>query len=393
MGLGFFSVYPYVILIAALLFVLRAKVFGRLDEPVGQVERTRSVDGLRGFLAISVLFHHLAVWHGYATTNAWAEPPSAFYEFLGKAPVWLFFMITGLLFWQKLIRGHGAMRWRALYVGRVFRIGPLYLAVALTMLLIVFLNTGFRLNGDPAAVLTQVAKWLALGLFGTATTEVNGYAHADTIVAGVTWTLQFEWLFYFFLLLFYPLARARTRLVFPLAVLVVTLAVPSSGAGEFLLACLGSFFAGMSCAALVERGVELKADPRLWSAAALLCLIPGAVGLVEPTGNVQIGLLAIFFFLVCAGSDLFGLLRTRAAVRLGNLSYSVYLTHGLVLTVLFMVPLARDVMVATALGFWLVGTIAVFAVAGLSALTYVFIERPGIQLGRRLTRKAPAQQK
>ncbi|NUR84756.1 MAG: acyltransferase, partial [Nonomuraea sp.] len=318
------AVYPYFVLLAVLLVVVGLKPFARLDGPEIPGERAGAVDGLRGFLAISVFFHHVVVWRGFAGTGTWAEPASAFYANLGSAPVWLFFMITGFLFWGKLMRG--SVRWRALYLGRVLRIGPLYLAVAAAVVTVAFASTGFRVVGDPVAVVGQVVRWLALGVFGNATPVLNGYQHACTIVACVPWTLQLEWLFYLCLPLLFPLARRRPRLVFPVVALLDCLALPYSA-----IPLLGCFFAGMTCASLVEHGVRPPFGPRLRSAVALLCLVPGATGLVG-AGSVQVVLLGVFFFLVCTGCDLYGLLGLRPAVRLGAMSYSVYLVHGLVLS-------------------------------------------------------------
>ncbi|WP_086824106.1 acyltransferase [Allokutzneria sp. NRRL B-24872] len=345
------------------LLVLSVPAFARLDSPASG--RFGHVDGLRGFLALAVFVHHVAVWRGYAETGRWEPPESAFFEHLGKAPVWLFFMITGFLFWRKVIAG--PVRWRTMLLGRVFRIGPLYLVVILFMLLIVFWRTGFQLHQPAGTVLGQVASWLALGLSGNATTVINGYADAHTVVAGVTWTLQFEWVFYLSLPL---LALVRKRLLMPSVMLALLLALPANEMSALPLASFASLFAGMVCAALPP----LSVPDRLSSAVVVLCLLPGPF--LAPTGSLQIVLLAVAFFLVCNGSSVFGLLGLRASRRLGAVSYGVYLSHGLVLTLL--APTT-----------WPVAALAGLIVLVVAALAHVLVERPGIRWGKRLSTRAP----
>jgi peptidoglycan/LPS O-acetylase OafA/YrhL len=65
----------------------------------------KTLDGLRGLLAISVFFVHAACHYAWLTTGEWTARPK-FYNFLGQASVWCFFMITGFLFWSKVLRSN-----------------------------------------------------------------------------------------------------------------------------------------------------------------------------------------------------------------------------------------------------------------------------------------------
>jgi peptidoglycan/LPS O-acetylase OafA/YrhL len=93
-------------------------------------------------------------------------------------------------------------------------------------------------------------------------------------------------------------------------------------------------------------------------------------------------LLGAFFLLVVSGASLFGLLRLTGARRLGDISYSLYLMHGTVITLLFSYrPLTE---------FSLTGSVQYYATQALSTTvllavcvgTYLLIEKPGIALGR-----------
>src|SRR5207302_5329977 len=97
--------------------------------------RFTSLDGLRGYLAFGVFIHHGSVWYIFLHTSEWNVPPSYVYTNIGQASVALFFMITGFLFWSKLLRGHEEpINWYRLYLSRLLRLVPLYtLAVTLVL--------------------------------------------------------------------------------------------------------------------------------------------------------------------------------------------------------------------------------------------------------------------
>lgn len=53
---------------------------------------------------------------------------------------------------------------------------------------------GFRLLEPPDVVAGSVLQWLALGVIDMQP-DVNGY-QASHVLAGVTWTISYEWAFY-----------------------------------------------------------------------------------------------------------------------------------------------------------------------------------------------------
>ncbi|REM10122.1 acyltransferase, partial [Mycobacterium tuberculosis] len=78
-----FSAWPYFVLVLAVLCMLALPVFRVADEPHGRDQRTATLDGLRGFLALSVFVHHLMVTHGYIVRGEWSFPPPGFPTLLG----------------------------------------------------------------------------------------------------------------------------------------------------------------------------------------------------------------------------------------------------------------------------------------------------------------------
>ncbi|MCR6475542.1 acyltransferase [Variovorax sp. ZS18.2.2] len=397
-----FSVWPYVVLMGVVLVALALPVFRAADEPPSRDQRTTTLDGLRGFLALSVFVHHLMVTHGYLESGVWTFPPAGFPTLLGQIGVGVFFMITGFLFWGKLLDTKGRPDWRGLYIGRLWRIGPMYLVAIGLMLFIVAWKTGFTLREPVWSVLGGALQWLALGIVPTQP-DINGYVGTAFILASVTWTVFVEWLFYGSLRLMAPLARGNRTPRFVAGALLLCLlaltfaALQSAGVSPThptlalvigaLLWVLASFLMGMLSAWLVRHEGASRLASRLpaWAASllALACLGAVFLGFPHMAGPIQVVLLWIFFHLVCAGSTLYGLLALRAARRMSTVSYSIYLLQGIALTAVFAVPPVRDFAMAGAMQYWLVGTVCALLLVAASVLSYRLVEKPGIAQGKR----------
>lgn len=324
---------------------------------------------------------HIVVTHEYIETGKWEPPRTRFYALLGPVGVSLFFMITGFLFWGKLLRSQGRPRWVELYMGRIFRIGPMYLFVVLTMLCIVFARTGYQLQEPISEVTGSVLQWLALGILNTEP-DVNGYP-ATHVLAGVTWTISYVWGFYASLLLMTYFARAKTHILFVLALLGICLAGKIL-LDSFILGMAAVFACGMTVASLLHENWRPRMPRPLTSFLALISLAIIFLLLENGYGADTLILLSIFFYLVCSGASLFGILTNVAARRLGNISYSLYLMQGLILTLVFSISPIRNFALQTALNYWLIGGVCAALLVVAAALGYAFIERPGIALGKRL---------
>ena len=192
--MDYYSIWPVFGCLAILLTVASVWPFGSADIAPGRRQRISVLDGLRGFLALGVFFHHAAIYHRYALDGVWALPPSAVFTLFGQVGVSMFFMITGYLFWSRMIVERGRPDWIGLYISRIFRIGPLYLVAVGMMLAAVFVLTGFRLNEPAVRLGENLLRWGLLGLVRGG--EFNGFASPGRLLADVTWTLRYEWWFY-----------------------------------------------------------------------------------------------------------------------------------------------------------------------------------------------------
>ncbi len=204
-----YSIWPAYLSFAFVFILILLPVFRGADVPPSAVaQRVSTIDGLRGFLALGVFLQHALDYHQFLRTGILLSTPSDFYDQLSQSSVAAFFMITAYLFWTRLLETGGRPGFVRLYIGRVFRIGPLYLFATLCVIGLVFLHTGLTLDTSLKDLLRAIATWSLLGIPGK-WPDMNGFANTARIVVDVVWTLHYEWLFYASLLLTSFVARLR----------------------------------------------------------------------------------------------------------------------------------------------------------------------------------------
>jgi len=341
--------------------------------------RHAAINGLRAFLAINVAVSHLLRTHKAIETGEWEGVIGYFESFP------LFFMITGFVFWEKVLQTGTTTDWLRLYMGRLFRIGPMYLFVVGIMLLVVFARTGFTLHEPASSVAYQVLCWLGVGIIDVPH-MVNGHPRADLILAGVTWTLRWEWLFYACLPVLALLSGKKTRVLFPLLGLTACLLVAALTSHKTVPMFASLYLVGMSAASLHHTGHRLHLGNRVTSPAALslLAAMFAAPHAFEALSPMSVAFYSLFFYLISSGTTLFGLLTSRAARMLGQVSYSIYLAQGLFLTLFFSIPAIRSFAFTGLPAFWLVGLAYVLLLCASASLSYRFIEAPCISFGKTL---------
>ena len=384
--LDFFSVWPFFVEIGLLLVLVATPVFRAADSPpIPATNRIETFDGLRGFLALSVFFHHSVVYHDYLRTGNWNAPESHFYLLVGPAGVAAFFMITGYLFYAQLLKAGGKPDWTKLYVGRAFRILPLYWFAVALVFAGVMVHCGGHFAEPPLRVLFELIRWSLGSLFPEA--PVNGSDFVYRITLYVTWTLRYEWFFYFSLLLLAIAARWRwSGILLPPVLLCVSLlheAMSPNTPSPW--SCVALFSIGMSVAAIRSACPGL----RLRGTMASLCVVALWIGAIAAARDVifrpvPILLLGAAFLLIGLGSDLFGILLCRPARRLGNVSFGIYLLQGAVFAGMSAFGWIKALDLRSPLGHWAVTTLEAIALVVLATLTHALLERPAIDLGRRL---------
>ena len=338
---------------------------------------------------MAVVFHHVAVYYRYLTTGVWSPPVTRFYQLIGPLGVSGFFIITGYLFWGRLIRDGGHAKWKSFYIGRLFRISPLYLVAVSTMLVLVVHSEHFHIVVPASKVAKELARWLSLGFLAGFTLDDNPLALV--LMAGVTWSIQWEWFFYLSLPLIAFAARyERLRVPFlgvayACCVICARLTPPPAWSHEYER-LVALFLMGMLCATLGAHG-GMRRLPDLVSS-ILIVVLAGSLFLVSEPYSFRAGLvLGCIFYLITSGSTLFGILTSRPARRLGDISYGIYLLQGLALAAVFSTTWAKTFALASPLHYWTCAFAAATLLLILATIAHVLIERPGIALGRRIARK------
>ncbi|MGI5169285.1 acyltransferase family protein [Spirillospora sp. CA-253888] len=387
------------------------------------------LDALRGVAALTVALHHAAYHYVPEFRRAmleWIDP--------GVAGVLVFFVVSGYIVPASLERGGSVRRF---WTGRLFRIHPLLL-VALAALLVMHLTGVTRLRDGLDSDFDPVAATLAhLSMLQ----DLLGVPSAINVL----WTLSYEMAFYLIVVALFAvrlhrrsasIALALAGAGLALAVVLPTTALSrSAGVGPvaigatvlmtaaIVLACLprtrtaGALLGGALAAALVllngrvdpwqglvllafmftgtavyraERGQIRVRTAVLTAAGVLAAALAGGVWRLHAWGPdmTEWGVKRAWLTAVVVAAALFGLglaLRhrrmPRALVRLGVISYSVYLLHPVLL-------MGLDATVGRPGGddpVYLLLFVAVLV--ALSELAYRCVERPMQDAGRRVGRR------
>lgn len=363
--------------------VVRHSTFYQQVVQRAEKAKYRTLDGLRGFLALGVFFHHAVVSYQYFQIGTWQLSPSRFYTFAGQGAVVFFFMITGFLFWAKLI-AEPKFDVRHFYIKRALRVLPAYWFSLSLMILIVLVMSNFSLKVSLPRLLMQIGSWAVCGIYGFSDADKElfpdiNYSSVGLINASVQWTLRYELQFYLVLPLLAWFVKPLRFIALFLGLLTCILVTR-----YFPLITLMTFLLGMAAAYLVKRfeAKEWLPDRRIsLGIIVLLAAIP--LLLLQPyiQNRWAIVLIFIAFVLIASGNDLFGLLTASASKYLGTISYSVYLLHGIVLfCVLRFVNLVYPIKGMNPLSFWMLISVCGLLVISLASLSYRYIEYPFLRL-------------
>lgn len=322
----------YLVLVVSVIF-LTSYCIDRLVGPPEVKHRESALDGLRGFLVAGIFAHHAAFWVSRKGGGKWIVPEGMLSS-LGPVCVVLFFMATAFLYYGKLLKSHGQkVDWLHIAVSRVLRLTPLCVLMAAAAFGVALSITGFNIVDDISELLKTFLAWASVGLGGSP--DINGLKSSWELNAGVMWTLKYEWLFYVCLPFFAVLAAARTTIKALLisAVLIASLlqVIPLT---DFRL--LISFLGGIA-AAYVSQSAALKqlCQRRMASLLVLLCLANVLLSHRNASGVISLILLTVAFVVIACGNDIFGILSLRCIRSFGDIGYSAYLLHGLLLYLAF----------------------------------------------------------
>jgi peptidoglycan/LPS O-acetylase OafA/YrhL len=348
-----------------------------------------SLDGLRG-LAVALVFtvHYTAAWtllFPHAAVAGGTNRQVAEVAFsLGNSGVDLFMALSGYLIYDHMIRRPTRL---SLYLARRSRrVFPTYLVVlAIYVVLMLIDPHKSKLIGDgwSASLYILECALLIPGLFG------------HNPIVGIAWSLSYEMAFYIFLPLLVVVTRLRrrtleTRVSVLLVAACLTIAFALSiGRHERFVMFIGGMLARE---ALVRCNYQIPYQGlfkvalglALAGTVILMSLNRGPVDYEYPALPAALGrtlvLVVVFPGLIVACVGMAGLFRSvfewKPLVMFGQISYSFYLIHNLVIRIL--IPqVAAHVPQSGASWFLGLAVIPTFLICLLSGLAlHVAVERP-----------------
>lgn len=351
---------------------------------------------LRGLAALLVVWAHLVghwlparglVWGPSDQVERFVVQPLNIIQHFGFLGVGIFFLISGFV----VTRAATVETNRVFIVRRLLRIyPPLIGAVGLSLAAVAVARpNGWDAGVDPAVLdsLSPANLLLTMTLVGYATVP-------QVIIVGVAWTLVIEMLFYILLAAFGPVLRS-VRLpdwvatVAMTGVVVAVLALGRSlGAEFFLLSVSFSYVPLLLLGHVLFLVTQRSMHPALGAGlgAALWMTFIWGVERIQPTflapENSYGSSLTIAVLLVVVAVLAEPHARPNRVIdAIAARSYSIYLVHG---------PVGLLVLDAV----WQAGVayrwalVAALAAAAIGVeLMYRGLERPSIQLARRLTRR------
>lgn len=362
--------------------------------------RIEFANTLRGLAALCVVVHHYGYffWHERAITGLLINAPSldasvseapACLQWLGflwpielgQFGVGLFYLLSGFVIPFSFQRSG----WRGFALGRILRIYPTYAAgFACTLAAIYFCGTYFDrpFPHEMGAVLPHFLPGLQDILLTPS-------------IDGIIWTLNVEMKFYLVCVLASALLSRGSRAVFlvPMALTAcaVTVAMMSANRGghwtvAMTMLCLPILFINLMfigvafnywdrrllkpSLALAEIGMLILAMAVVWWSATPIPL-PYAW---------SYGLAVLAFGLCFFFSDAQVLRGTRLSEYFADISYPLYVVHGVAGYASMRLLLEASWPPAAAMALTLCATL------GLATLIHRFVEQPSHRLGRRLAR-------
>jgi len=337
------------------------------------------LDGLRAIAALLVVFHHARTHWLWGRLEGWNG-------------VTLFFVLSGFLITTLALREEdalGALRWRAFFVRRAFRILPVYLG---SLLLYVAAMTVAGIGAAHRGAFVHAIPWY-LSPFP----EVPFFSGTH-IVFSLAWSLGIEEKFYLLwpLLAFVVLrGRARGRLGLALVLaLVFQLPIAFSSGGR-AFAPYSAILVGCVLAFLLHRRESFAVVSRLGTRAGLLvsitllAVVHASTHLLHPTAAgfrvaspyyylpyaIASALVVASLALRAPGSSFFA---TAPMRFVGRVSYPLYLLHPIALG--FAAAAIGPGGLVTELAYLAVGLVLSIALAyGMHRV----VERPLIAIGKR----------
>lgn len=333
---------------------------------------------IRGIAALLVVLYHIKIY-------LYQYESSSMFSWLynkGYLAVDFFFILSGFIiaynykkiFEQELQGNH----YFIFVIKRFARIYPLHLFILLCYLLVpvAYLVTSRPLNSELFSLDAFIAKFLLVDLWFVG---MNFWESWNV----PSWTISGEFFAYLtfpFLCLFIQKRKKVAVLFFMFSVSVIAISYESLGSRSLgdgiselgLLRCFCEFICGVCIYVFHQNFTTLTDNTNKWIAIVVGALLVLLLLTIEKN-HLYIPILfsALLYSLVGFNSVLHKILEIQPLVKLGDISYSIYLSHTFILTVYSMMFVSKmtDFDIIDALAY--ISITIIF-----STFTYRYIEVP-----------------
>jgi peptidoglycan/LPS O-acetylase OafA/YrhL len=360
-----------------------------------RMKRIHEFEALRGVLALWVVVGHVLKHSGYSAGmlgpfGLLAEP---------GWPVDLFIILSGFVIFNLIDHKHEG--YVPFIVRRFFRLYPVYLTAIVASA--IFAGTYLDwLQGFPwktpfiegtirvaqqtdASLVPQFLVHLTMlhGLVPDSILTASQYA-----IIGQAWSISVEWQFYLVAPLLYFALRNRPLLLIAIVLGIVALHSRYWLGEGFAVNQAGYFLIGIVCYFAYKHSDRWPLDPvHVWLGVAVAAMAL-AFFLTKPVSLVL--WFAVFGAAVLGKREkrnpISALFNLAPMQMLGRISYSIYLCHILVMAGVSLTILRAMDHVTQLEHMALLMAFTVPLTIALSALTFRFIEKPGMNLGQRVAK-------
>lgn len=291
-------------------------------------DRIKELESIRGVAALLVVFFHLPNWSPFTSFRV--------VEHL-YVMVDLFFVLSGFVIHRSYQHRLRTLRdiaaFQALRLGRLYPVHLLFLSLfalaEICKAMAIWLHPDFQLEALPFTKNTFEALWQHLLLIQAMPSAIHSATFNEP-----SWSISVEFWMYLAFAVLVACLKSRAWLLFVvLAILAVALLlISASSEWSALLRCV----AGFSFGCITARFAALH-QRRFRSS---FCILPffgiGTLLFCDTGTSADIAIypltsLLILCIVQSAPSGGAGLLRQRPLVRLGELSYSIYMSHAFVI--------------------------------------------------------------
>jgi peptidoglycan/LPS O-acetylase OafA/YrhL len=363
-----------------------------------KTDRFEALDGWRGICACLVALLH---FHGYSPiySSALVRNSYLFVDF--------FFVLSGFViaytYSTRLDSGPQVKRFLILRLGRLYplHLFVLFCLVALETLRLFATGEGFKGEHSPTALLSNLLLLHSLNIHDGLTWNGPSWSISTELWAYVTFALVSAWMGMRNWMLI------ATAVAAPLALFYLSKSGMDTTFDYGFIRCLFGFSLGVACFRLhAARPASLQSPGNTLMTVLEVCIVAAVIAYVSAAGTSTMSFMAPFVFAVAVlifaieGGLVSRLFRWRLLKWLGTLSYSIYLTHYLVLAVVppvvkrlagqdlwtamplpggqFVMAFGRNNIEGT-----LLYALVLAATLALSAFTYRWVETPGRDWTRR----------